>query len=128
MNKRKARPIVAATGQAAGTAAYDRAAISCSHSTTAAAGRQLDISGLLCRGQEHAVTLRDLRSMTSLDGRSIRLEIERARRGGIPIISGASGYFLPKNHTEIDIFVRSMLGRAREIEITARAVRRCRLD
>lgn len=94
----------------------------------AAAGRQLNISDLLCRGQEHAVPLRDLRSMTGLNGRTIRLEIERERRGGVPILSDRSGYYLPATHTEIEHFTQSMLRRAREIEITARAVRRCRLD
>lgn len=128
MNKEKARPIVAATGQAAGTAAYGRAAIPHSHSTTAAAGRQLNISDLLCKGQENALPLRHLETITGRDGRSIRLEIERERRDGIPILSNGDGYYLPATRAEVERFTQSMLRRAREIEITARAVRRCRLD
>ena len=125
MNKEKARPIVAATGQAAGTAAYDRAAISHSHSTTAAASRQLNISDLLCRGQEHAVTLRDLRSMTGRDGRSIRRDIEIERRNGVPILSDGGGYYLPATRAEVGLFVCQMRGRAKEILVTAAAVEQC---
>lgn len=125
--KGSARPTVGAAERAeAGKILED--IHSRSYCTSPPATKQPQISDLLSTGQENAVTLRDLRSMTGLDGRTIRLAIERERRGGIPILSDRGGYYLPAAHTEIERFVQSMLRRAREIEITARAVRRCRFD
>lgn len=89
---------------------------------------RIQISDFLGCGEENAVPLRHLKLVTGLDGRTIRLEIERERRGGVPILSDGGGYYLPGNHSELERFVQSMLRRAREIEITARAVRRCRLE
>lgn len=63
--------------------------------------------------------------MTGLDGRSIRLEIERARRSGIPILSDGGGYYLPATRAEVGRFVRQMRGRAKEILATAAAVEQC---
>ena len=126
--KEKARPTVGAAERAAGTAAYDRAATSPLNFSAAAVDRQLKISDLLCKGRENALPLRHLKTITGRDGRSIRLEIERERRDGIPILSDGGGYYLPATRTEIERFTQSMLRRAREIEVTARAVRRCRLE
>lgn len=129
--KENAHPIVAATERAAETAACSRAAISYQHYSTAECDRQPKIADLLCRGQENAVPLRDLCSMTSFDERTVRRMIERERRAGIPILSsvgGTTGYFLPANPAEVERFTKSMFSRAREIALTANAVRRCALD
>lgn len=127
----KAHPIAATMERAAGTAAFSGAAISYLDSNTADSDRQPKIADLLCRGQENAVPLRDLCSMTGLDGRTVRRTIERERRAGIPIlssVSGTTGYFLPGNPAEVERFAKSMFSRAREIALTANAVRRCALD
>lgn len=129
--KENAHPIVAATERAAETAAYSRAAISCLDSNTVESNRQPKIADLLCRGQENAVPLRDLCNMTGFDGRAVRRMIERERRAGVPILSsvgGTTGYFLPANPVEVERFTKSMFSRAREIALTANAVRRCALD
>lgn len=129
--KENAHPIVAATERAAGTAACSRATISYQHYSTAECDRQPKIADLLCRGQENAVPLRDLCSMTGFDGRTVRRTIERERRAGVPILSsvgGTTGYFLPANPAEVERFTKSMFSRAREIALTANAVRRCALD
>lgn len=129
--KENAHPIAATTERAAGTAAFSGAAISYLDSNTADGDRQPKIADLLCRGQENAVPLRDLCSTTGLDGRTVRRMVEQERRADTPILSsvgGTTGYFLPGNPAEVERFARSMFSRAREIALTANAVRRCALD
>lgn len=90
---------------------------------TAGAGRQMRIAEMLGRGQENAVPLQHLVTMTGLDSRTIRQQIERERRAGIPICSdNLTGYFLPISELERDRCVRSMRHRAREIQMTAEAI------
>lgn len=123
-DKRKSRPLVAQeTGQAE-TAAFDRAAISCSHCTTAVAGRQLGfIENLLLYGPEKGQTLKDLVHITQWPERAIRKEIEIERRAGALIMSdNRSGYYLTDDPAEAQRFARSMLHRSQEIARTARAV------
>lgn len=99
--KENAHPIVAATERAAGTAACSRATISYQHYSTAECDRQPKIADLLCRGQENAVPLRNLESLTGLDGRTIRAMIATERRAGIAALSdNATGYYLPANEEE----------------------------
>lgn len=116
--KRKARPADSAAGQA------DREnhwASDNSQNNFTIKGRT--ISSILLRGRENALPLRHLKTVTNLDGRSVRLMIERERRAGIPILAdNASGYYLPANDTERTEFVRSMRHRAQEIMKTAQAV------
>lgn len=129
MNETKnARPVTAITERAAGTAALEGAAIPYSNHSTAAADRQGMIADLLLSGQQNAIPLRDLCSMTGFDGRTVRRLIEQERRAGTPILSsvgGTTGYFLPANERETTRFLRSMRGRAREILRTAAAVEDC---
>lgn len=107
------------------TAAFGGAAISCNHSTTAAAGRQIKVSDLLSRGRENAVPLRHLQNLLNADGRTIRLMIERERHDGVPICAdNQTGYYLPGNTQEQIACVRSMRHRAGEIMKTARAIER----
>lgn len=87
---------------------------------------QLSISEFLGRGQDAAITRRDLERLTGLDGRTIRIVIERERRRGVPILSSCNsrknGYFLASNEMETAQFVQSMRRRAHEIIKTANAV------
>ena len=77
------------------------------------------------KGQENAVPLRNLESMTGLDGRTIRAMIATERRAGIAVLSdNATGYYLPANEEEKARFVRSMRHRAKEILLAADAVER----
>lgn len=81
------------------------------------------ISDYLNHGQQHAVPLRHLVSLTGLPDRVIRQTIERERRAGVPILSdNLTGYYLPDCPEETARFVGSMRHRAREILKTARAV------
>lgn len=125
MSDKKKSPASAATltGAATETAAYSRAAISYGHFTTTAAGRQRRVSDFLSRGRENAVPLRHLKKLLEVDGRTVRLMIERERRAGIPICAdNATGYYLPSTADEKAACVRSMRHRAGEIMKTARAI------
>lgn len=129
--KEKTRPMTAIMEQAAGTAAFNGAANSFSNCSTAKSERQSKIADLLCRGQENAIPLRDLCSITGFDGRAVRRMIEQERRTGNPILSsagGVTGYYLPGNVEEVERFVKSMRSRAREITRTANAVKRCAIE
>ena len=118
----KTRPGAGTPERATETAAFGEATISCNHSTTAA-GRQRKASEFLSHGRENAVPLRHLKKLLEVDGRTVRLMIERERRAGTPICAdNAAGYFLPSTADEKAACVRSMRHRAREIMKTARAI------
>ena len=121
--KEKTRPGAGTPERATETAACSRAAISCNNFTTAAAGRQIKIADYLSHGQENAIPRRELERLTSMDGRTVRLMIERERRAGTPICAdNLSGYYLPATEDERAACVRSMRHRAGEIMRTARAI------
>lgn len=83
------------------TAAFSGAAISCYHSNTVPETRQLKISGLLSRGAENAIPLRDLQAVTGLDGRVIRRMIEDERRADAePLANTYDSCTTPYNQTE----------------------------
>lgn len=80
------------------------------------------ISSLLLRGQEHAITLRELVLITGLDERAVRRLIHAERMAGTIIIAdNRSGYFLPADEHDIRTFARSMSHRAGEIARISRA-------
>ena len=80
-------------------------------------------------GRENAITRRDLERLTGLDGRSVRLLIERERRAGTPILADSTnGYFLPATDDERAACVRSLRHRAREILLTAKALELAGID
>lgn len=125
MNTKEKAPTREATrAEAAETAAFGRAAISCSHCTTGGADRQPGfIESRLLFGPENGQTVTDLERLTDLPGREIRRQIERERRAGALIISdNAHGYYLTDDPAEAQRFARSMQHRAREILRTARAI------
>lgn len=121
--KKESRPSGYDTRAAAETAAFGRAAISYDDCTTTAAGRQIQIKDFLLIGSENAIPRRHLRQLTGLSDRDLRRRIQRERMSGVPILAdNSSGYYLPADKTELDQFVRSMRGRAREIQAVAAAI------
>ena len=81
------------------------------------------VSSFLLSGRENAIPRRELERLTGLDGRTVRLMIERERRAGVLIISNnSSGYYLTDDPAEAQRFARSMRHRAGEIVRTARAI------
>ena len=129
-NKQKARPGAATPGRAKGKQTIVGAAVNPAfQSTTRSPAGQRSIADLLGVGRENAITRRDLERLTGLDGRSVRLLIERERRAGTPILAdSANGYFLPASDDERAECVRSLRHRAREIMTTARALELAGLD
>ncbi len=125
----KARPSAATLRRAEDKLAFCETMPSTAQSTTAAPSGQRSIADLLGVGRENAMPRRDLERLTGLDGRSVRLLIERERRAGTPILAdNASGYYLPASDTERAACVRSLRHRAGEIMATARALELAGLD
>ena len=124
MNTKEKAPTSAATlAEVAAETTACRASIPMFDCTTAAAGRQLRVSDFLSHGRENAVPLRHLKKLLGIDGRTVRLMIERERRSGMPICAdNATGYYLPNTADEKAACVRSMRHRAGEIMKTARAI------
>ena len=119
----KARPSAATLRRAEDKLAFCETMPSTAQSTTAAPSGQRSIADLLGTGRESAITRRELEQLTGLDGRSVRLLIERERRAGTPILADSTnGYFLPATDDERAACVRSLRHRAREILMTARAI------
>lgn len=86
---------------------------------------QGEIAALLGCGQSVAVPLHQIIAWTGLDGRTVRMMIERERRSGTPILSDCRrGYYLAADELETAQFVESMRHRAHEILTTASAVER----
>ena len=84
---------------------------------TQAPGGQWGIADLLLPGRENAIPRREL------DGRTVRLMIERERREGRPILAdNAAGYYLPATEHKRAARVYSMRQRAVEILETAKAI------
>lgn len=122
--KKKTRPSVGALGRAMETESASRADTTSNYySTTSIPLAQAKIADLLLLGRENAIPRRELEKLTGLDGRTVRLMIERERRAGTLIISdNQHGYFLTDDPVEAQRFAHSMQHRAREILRTARAI------
>lgn len=123
----KARPSVAAPERAKEAVGTSRMTVASTNydTITTSTGKSFCIADLLLVGEQNAIPLRELESITNADGRTIRRQIEAERRSGTPILSNSrTGYFLPETQQEVDMFVRQMKKRAREIRLTAAAVER----
>lgn len=120
----KTRPSVGALGRAVETGSASRAdTTSKPQFTPNGPGGQRKIADLLSHGRENAIPRRELEKLTGLDGRTVRLMIERERREGRPILAdNAAGYYLPATEHKRAARVYSMRHRAVEILETAKAI------
>lgn len=122
--EKRARPD-AATSRRAGQEKQRTSSNSRNKHITQAPGGQWGIADLLLPGRENAIPRRELERLMGLDGRTVRLMIERERREGRPILAdNATGYYLPATEHERAACVRSMRHRADEIRKTAEAIDR----
>lgn len=120
--EKRARPD-AATSRRAGQEKQRTSSNSRNKHITQAPGGQWGIADLLLPGRENAIPRRELEKLTGLDGRTVRLMIERERREGSPILAdNATGYYLPATEYERAACVRSMRHRAGEIMKSAQAI------
>ena len=120
--KKRTRPSVGAPGRAEAGVNHAEGYSHRQH-TTQGPGGQRKIADLLSYGQENAIPRRHLEKLTGLDGRTVRLMIERERHEGVPILAdNVTGYYLPATEHERAACVRSMRHRAGEIMRTAQAI------
>lgn len=93
--------------------------------------RQARIAPLLGRGQDAAITARQLAVLLHAGNeREISKLIQRERAAGIPICASCDssdpGYYLPGTMAELDDYIKSLQGRVRAISLTLRAVKAAR--
>lgn len=71
----------------------------------------------LAKGKDNAITHAALKTLTGLDDRGIRKDLESLRRTGTPVINllNGKGYFLPDN--EQDIMAQKTLNHKRAMSI-----------
>ena len=111
----------AETGQATTSTTND--------TTPTPTGQAVKISDLLGHGQSAAVPLRHLKELAGLPGREVRRMIQAERLRGIPILSdNINGYYLTADAHERERFIKSMRGRASEIEAVAAAVEKAVIE
>lgn len=122
--KKRTHPTGGTAGRATETGSASRAdTTSKPQFTPNSPGGQRKIADLLSYGQENAIPRRHLEKLTGLDGRTVRLMIERERHEGVPILAdNVTGYYLPATEHERAACVRSMRHRAGEIMRTAQAI------
>lgn len=123
---KQTRSSVAAPEQVEGGAGLAGASVSTSkHTTSIPPGQAVKIADFLGYGQSSAVPLHHLKELIDLPGREVRRMIQAERLRGVAILSdNVHGYFLAETEQEKKRFVRSMRGRAAEIEAVADAVER----
>lgn len=83
------------------------------------------VADFLLPGQQNAVPLKHLNDLLHLDGRKIRLMIQRERLTGTPILESSKadgGYYLPGNDHERARCVQRLRRRAAEIVKVADAI------
>lgn len=81
------------------------------------------ICSALRSGENNAVSLAEMCSISGLDNRRTRLVIEDLRRSGMVIISSNKGYYLPENLEEIRHYINKESKRARSIFYTLRTAK-----
>ncbi len=72
----------------------------------------------LSEGEENALRLEDMCTITELPERETRLFIEELRRRGAVICSSSSGYFYPADVSELRRYVKKEQARSRSISET----------
>lgn len=83
------------------------------------------IADLLLRGEANALTLEVLETLTGLDRRTIRRQIQAERQAGACIcVNNRDGYFLAETEAERERCVASMRRRAAQVNRTANAIER----
>lgn len=85
----------------------------------------IGIASLLLQGEANALTLEVIETLTGIDRRTIRRQIQAERQAGACIcVNNRDGYFLAENEAERARCVASMRRRAAEVYRTADAIER----
>ena len=80
------------------------------------------IKDLLLHGEGHAITARELSTMTGRAEREITRSIQAARLGGVPICASGAGFFLAEDTVELKGYINALDRRLREIMRTREAL------
>ncbi len=83
-----------------------------------------DIYQLIGVGEENAIHLSELVSLTKLESRELRKHIEQLRRSGSVIIANKNGYFKPSNIAELNKYINQETHRAKSIFYTLQGAKK----
>ena len=64
------------------------------------------VTAHLRHGHANAIKGRDLRQVTGLLDRDLRLALEHLRRSGAVVVSGNEGYYLPETLAEVTAYIK----------------------
>lgn len=76
----------------------------------------LNLTDYLSIGEGNAITAKDLAKYLGWKERDVTIAINALRKQGKFICSGATGYWLPADDTDIEQFLRQMRGRIKDME------------
>ena len=82
---------------------------------------------LLDFGKENAVSAAYLHSVSGMTAREIRAETETARRAGVPVCAGNTGYYIALTESEKAACTEHLRQQARSLIRTAAALERAQL-
>lgn len=81
----------------------------------------MQILDVLCKGEENAITAKEIAKLFNCETRAVTQEIHRLRKSGEVILSSNNGmhngFFLPSGRDEVERFCRSMHSRMKNIKI-----------
>lgn len=81
------------------------------------------ISDLLYVGENNAVKMQTLMDLTGLSRRELYKHFEQERKNGTVICATNSGYFLPANTDELQVYIRRVQARLRAESIALNSAR-----
>lgn len=76
----------------------------------------LNLVACLSRGEEHAITAKELSKLLNWSERDITSAVNILRKSGKIICSSAKGYFLPSCNEDVKELVRQMNGRIKDMK------------
>lgn len=82
------------------------------------------ILGLISTGENNAIHLCELVSLTKMKNREVRKCIEQLKRNGEVIVSSVNGYFKPETVTELKKYINQETHRAKSIFYTLKSARK----
>lgn len=111
----------------------------CEHQGQAKAGNSLEghipanhymslyaaLQAILPKEKENAMTATELAALTGVDPRQITREIQRIRRGGVPVCASSGempGYWISEDPREVEQYCKTLDRRLKNIRATREAV------
>lgn len=76
------------------------------------------------KGQENAISGKDLAQKMGMGTRRLRSEVHNARAAGFPILSDVTGYYMPASKSESEAFLGAWKRRMNSARVTTAPARR----